>query len=100
MNGKSFMNTDEMELCINNLEMYKVEEEKVFFKICESLDIVLSNYKTNNTLKLEKLQNQLHEKINVISKNNYNNIEVLKYNKSIYINTVADVKNIFSGENE
>lgn len=92
-------NTIDINNIINYLDKIKIfnqEQNNTFNNILKKLQEINSNYISDNTNKLIKIQNELYYKFNIIKINNYDNEIVLFKNINKTTDTVKKVNTIFN----
>ena len=91
------MNIEELNKNVEKVRFYKNEEELVFNNVKEVLENINYNYyQSNNTSKLENLENEIKSKLNTISNIHANNITVIRKNIDGYKKINEDTERIFS----
>lgn len=91
----SVMDTEQMNISIKKIKMYKDQESINFESIDNQLININNNYTTKNSQCLEALQFEISNKLSTITKKHNTNIFVLNENLNKYINTKIKVENEF-----
>ena len=78
---KSNMNIEQLGKVNERIKIYTTDEELQFYTIKSVLDNINYNYDTDNTIKLEELDEELINKLKKINKNH--NIDMLVIDKNI-----------------
>lgn len=94
MNNK--INIEELSKIKEKSRIHLKEEELNFESIKEVLEEINYNYDTPNKTKLEKLETDLINKLNIITINHQNNITIIEKNISTYQKTMTDTEKIFN----
>ena len=91
--NKIMMNTDDVEISLKKLEMYKKEEDLIIEELNDNFKEINYHYHSDNEDLIKEIQELLlnnFKKINTIHENNINKIEK---HKESYIETVGKIRN-------
>lgn len=92
----NFLNVDEMNVAIDNLEIYRNDESLNFDDIKNTLTNINHYYKTDNTKQFIDLDQEFITKMNTIIKLHDMNITTLKKTVQTYVETAKNVSESFS----
>lgn len=92
----NFLNVDEMNVAIDNLEIYRNDESLNFDDIKNTLTNISHYYKTDNTKQFIDLDQEFITKMNTIIKLHDMNITTLKKTVQTYVETAKNVSESFS----
>lgn len=93
---ENFLNIDEMNVVIDNFEIYKNDESLNFDDIKNTLTNINHYYKTDNTKQFIDLDEEFITKMNTITKLHDTNVTTLKKTVQTYVKTAKDVAQSFS----
>ena len=92
----NFLNVDEMNVVIDNLEIYRNDESLNSDDIKNTLTNINHYYKTDNTKQFIDLDQEFITKMNTIIKLHDMNITTLKKTVQTYVETAKKVSESFS----
>ena len=92
----NFLYVDEMNVAIDNLEIYRNDESLNFDDIKNTLTNINHYYKTDNTKQFIDLDQEFITKMNTIIKLHDMNITTLKKTVQTYVETAKNVSESFS----
>lgn len=93
---RNMMNIEQVSQIKSKLELYTSSEEITFNEISTILEEINYHYKTNNTHKLEALENDLRTKCQKIKTNHSSDKLILEKNIQGYYETALKVNQIFN----
>lgn len=92
---KNIMRIDYVNSSLDKFKLYKKQEQLLVDSITGCLEEIKYNYQSNNSKKVDNLNNELVEKINIIANIHDNNIIVIERAIEKYRIAEAKSKKIF-----
>lgn len=92
---KNIMRIDYVNSSLDKFKLYKKQEQLLMDSITGCLDEIKYNYQSNNSKKVDNLNNELVEKINIIANIHDNNVIVIERAIEKYRIAEAKSKKIF-----
>lgn len=96
--NNAIMDTDQMSILLNKIQMYKKEEDIIIESINKTITNLIYNYKTSNTEGINKIQTEIINKLKIITKIHNNYITFINQNIENYKETERKVLNILENQ--
>lgn len=85
---QNIINYEELDIIIKKVEMYLREENIILTELQKTFEEILFFYKSNNSNKINEIQEELDHKFPIIQKNHQTSITFLKDKINTYKQTI------------
>lgn len=85
-----------MKKLLAQIELSNSETKEFFYSFSEIMEELSSNYKSDNSVKINNIKQLLMEKMDIFNVNNDNNESIIEKNIVDYTNISNEVENIFN----